>query len=328
MSSLIVPSDSSGGSPRGETQARSTGHEGSASPSLTGRRIVLAWILSLGLHVVGFGVMLIAVFPYVGNTVAEPPSSSARVVGDVNAKTPNEPIVTELFQPSANSEAKERLVRPDRPMDADALAALSGATTPKDSELSIVGIGAGGGDVGGLSLGGGAGPEFFGLEATAPGVRTIVYVVDRSGSMIGTFSAVRAELRRSISALRRSQKFHVVFFNSGEPVENPPLRPVNAVDANKREFFDFLEAVAPGGGTRPEPALRKALALEPDLIYFLSDGVFDASLLDRLAEWNRGGRTKIFTIAYLDQSGRQLLETIARVHGGEFKFVTEDDLPP
>lgn len=146
--------------------------------------------------------------------------------------------------------------------------------------------------------------------------------------MVDTFNHVRVELKRSISALRRSQKFHVVFFNSGEPLENPPERLVNAIDTNKEQFLTFLAGVTPGGGTKPERALRRALALEPDLLYLLSDGInFDPDLPRKLDDWNRGRKTKIYTIAYLDQGGREMLEGIARQHDGEFKFVSEDDLP-
>ena len=309
--------------------ALESGHEGSASPSLTGCGVLLAWILSIGLHIGGLGTTLLVVFPFVGAPREAPPSAFARVIGDVDAVAPSPTRIAELPEPTGTPDALDRLFRPDARRTTDALEQISASAAQKQPELAIVGIGAGGGDIarGGLTLGGGTGPEFFGLVTTAPGVRTIVYVVDRSGSMVDTFAAVRGELKRSISALRRSQKFHVVFFNSGDPIENPPMRPVNAIDANKREFFDFLDRVTPGGGTRPERAMRRALALEPDLIYFLSDGVFDADLLDRLDEWNRSRRTKIYTIAYLDQSGRQLLESIARQHGGEFKFVTDDDLP-
>jgi len=145
--------------------------------------------------------------------------------------------------------------------------------------------------------------------------------------MIDTFGAVRTELKRSIGALRRSQKFHVIFYNSVEPVENPPGKPVPAIEANKRAFHEFLETIEPSGGTRPERALRQALALEPDLIYFLSDGVFEPEVAERIKEWNRAGRTKIYTIAFLDPQGRHLLESIARQNGGEFKFVSEYDIP-
>ena len=312
-----------------EAGPKESGHEGSASPSLTGRSVLLAWILSIGLHIGGLGATLLVVFPFVGTPKERPSATFASVVGDVDAVAPPPPPIAELPKQSPTPDALDRLIRPDPARAAEAIEQLAGISTQKLPELSIIGIGAGGGDIarGGLTLGGGAGPEFFGLGATAPGVRTIVFVVDRSGSMVGTFAAVRAELKRSISALRRSQKFHVIFFNSSDPIENPPMRPVNAVDANKREFFGFLENVTPGGGTRPEQAMRRALALEPDLIYFLSDGLFEVELLDRLDEWNRTRRTKIFTIAYLDQSGRKLLESIARQHGGEFRFVTEDELP-
>ena len=64
------------------------------------------------------------------------------------------------------------------------------------------------------------------------------------------------------------------------------------------------------------------------MVYLLSDGIdFQRSLMERLNEWNQKRRTRIFTIAYLDQSGSETLEYIAREHNGEFRFVTENDLP-
>lgn len=146
--------------------------------------------------------------------------------------------------------------------------------------------------------------------------------------MIDSFIFVQAELRRSVLALRRSQKFHVIFFNSGPPMENPPKRLVSAIDAQKELFFKFMATVIPRGDTKPERALQRALALKPDLLYLLSDGIdFRPALLRKLDEWNNDRRSKIYTIAYLDQTGSELLERIAREHNGEFKFVSEDDLP-
>jgi len=334
----------------GPLQAENTvpvlsGHEGSASPSLTGGSVLLAWVLSISLHVAGLGSLLLVVFPFTGVESSQPPPPRImRVVGDVDVVPSGGAPATQptISEQAAAFEGTDRVFRPDASPGAEALGRLSGAgSAERESGLSIigiggpggvgagVGIGTGDGDMarGGITLGGGGGPGFFGLNAAVPGVRTIVYVVDRSASMLDTFAAVKAELKRSISALRRSQKFHVIFFNSGDPVENPPMRPVNAVDANKREFFEFLETVTPYNGTHPDRAMQRALALEPDLIYFLTDGLFDAELVNRLDEWNRARRTRIYTIAYMDQGGRRLLEAIARQHGGECKFVTEDDLP-
>jgi hypothetical protein len=222
---------------------------------------------------------------------------------------------------------------PDTAETAQALERFQHPSAMKDPELSVLGIGAGGGDSGdlskyGFSATGNAAPEFFGAGGSVRGVRSVVYVVDRSGSMTDTFGHVREELKRSITSLRRSQKFHVIFFSSGPPVENPPGRLVSAIAGNRKAFFEFLDSVEPAGSTHPEQALMRALSLGPDLIYLLSDGInFDPALPAKLDEWNRERRTRIFTIAYLDPGGRGMLEAVAREHRGEFKFVSEYDLP-
>jgi hypothetical protein len=301
---------------------------------------------------VALGGMYLIVFPYVAPPAeVEHAVTFAQVVGDIDAtgtapvppsSSPPSPSVNPLS--TASAAIDQNRIPSIASLDSSVggqLAGAPGALTevtgglggPSMPGIPVIGLGGGsagsGGDSGppGLSIGGGGGVNFFGLQSSAPGVRTIVYVVDRSGSMMDTFASVRAELKRSIGALRRSQKFHVIFYNSLDPIENPPMKPVSAIDANKRAFYEFLESITPSGGTRPERALRQALALEPDLIYFLSDGVFEPEVAERLKEWNRSGRTKIYTIAYLDPQGRHLLESIARQHGGEFRFVSEHDIP-
>ncbi len=325
-------------------------HEGSASPNLSGKGVLLSWIFSIFFHVLALCGMYMLVFPYSApRSEVEHAVTFAQVVGDIDATgtapVPPSPDVPESPPASTPLDSQDTRIQPSiSALDAvvgGPLGSLAGPASetsgglggPTIPGIPVIGLGGGtpgsGGDTGppGVSLGGGGGVNFFGLRSSAPGVRSIVYVVDRSGSMTDTFPAVRAELKRSIGALRRSQKFHVIFYNSGDPTENPPLKPVPAIEANKRAFYEFLEGVTPSGGTRPERALRKALALEPDLIYFLSDGVFEPEVVERIKEWNRGGRTKIYTIAYLDPQGRKLLESISRQHGGEFKFVSEHDLP-
>lgn len=302
-----------------------SGHEGSAPLTLSGRAVLASWLISIVVHVVFFVGMFVLVFPFTGSAdEVDRPVPHAEIVGPVEATA---------FVPSQDPDLAETPPTPDRtdlriPPRPRSLPA--GLTAKPKPELTIIGIGAGGGDFSeyGLTVGGGPGPEFFGLGSTARGARRLVYVVDRSGSMIDTFKYVQAELQRSISALRRSQKFHVIFFNSGPPLESPPKRLVSAIDAHKEQFFRFLDTVAPRGGTRPEGAMNRALAMEPDLVYLLSDGVdFQPSLLPRLEEWNEDRRARIYTIAYLDPTGGELLEQIAREHDGEFRFFSEDDLP-
>ena len=301
-----------------------SGHRGSASVNLSGRVVLAAWVISMAVHAVVFFGMLSLVFPFSAGT-EEPdlPVTHAQIVGPVEP-TPFVPSrMPDLPVPVSMPEPHEARLVPKKS------AQLSELGMMKKPAVPIIGVHGGGGDFAeyGLTVDYGAGTEFFGLRGSVGGARKIVYVVDRSGSMIDSFIYVQAELKRSISALRRSQKFHVIFFNSGEPLENPSKRLVSAIDAHKEQFFEFLDRVVARGGTKPERAIRRALAIEPDLIYLLSDGVdFQPSLLGKLDEWNKRRRVRIYTVAYLDQTGSALLERIAREHDGEFKFVSEDEL--
>jgi hypothetical protein len=298
------------------------GHVGSASSNLSGRAVLAAWFISIGAHTLAFVGMLLLVFPFTPQGKArELPATT--IVGPLDGTSA---VPTPLTEPTRPVEVP--LVQEQRPVPKK-FADLSELTTVKKPELPIIGIGVGGDfDSFRLPMDMGDGAEFFGLGGSARGTRKIVYVVDRSGSMIDSFVFVQAELKRSVSALRRSQKFHVIFFNSGPPLENPPGRLVSAIEAHKQQLFEFTDSVIPRGDTKPERALERALSMEPDLVYLLSDGIdFRPSLLEALDAWNKNRRARIFTIAYLDQTGRELLERIAREHNGEFKFVSEDDLP-
>ncbi len=303
----------------------SSEHRGSASTNLTGRAVVAAWVVSIAVHGLLFLGMLVLVFPFGGreDSPTDFTATHAEIVGSLDGMS---------LMPTPVPD-RQRVTMPDSKVarfTPKVFTPLSEMTMTKKPELSIIGIGAGGGDFArhGLMVGGMPGPEFFGVGGSARGARKIVYVVDMSGSMIDTFEYVRGELKRSISALRRSQKFHVIFFNATQPLENTPKRLVSAIDAQKEQFFEFLKDVVPRGGTQPGPALRRALALEPDLIYLLTDGDrFSQDLPRKLDAWNRDHHTRIYTIGYLNELGRAMLEQIAREHQGEFKFVSEYDLP-
>jgi hypothetical protein len=60
----------------------------------------------------------------------------------------------------------------------------------------------------------------------------------------------------------------------------------------------------------------------------MTDGQFDRSVVDKLRQWNKEGRVKINTIAYLyfDPASERLLKQIAHESGGRYKFVSADEL--
>jgi hypothetical protein len=173
---------------------------------------------------------------------------------------------------------------------------------------------------------GSQGPRFFGQGGGESLATRIVYVVDRSGSMINTFDALVRELERSIGELNVRQSFHVVFFSERTPIENPPRKLVPAIKANKKQAFDFLRTIVPEGRTDPAEAMQRAFDLKPEIIFFLTDGEFSPDLLEKLDKWNKNRQVKIYTYAYVYQPGKALLERIAREHGGKYKFISEDEI--
>lgn len=218
----------------------------------------------------------------------------------------------------------------------DSMVPLDDTGDTKD-QVSLYGISGGqaGGaaaDFGLLRGGSGRGPrsQFFGMGGNA---YHIVYVVDRSGSMLDTFDEVRREMIRSISRLVESQTFHVIFFASGTPKENPPGRLVYATEDRKREALRHLKTIQPQGQTDPIPALTrafKALGSTPNtkrgkLIYLLTDAEFpdNEQVLQTVRALNAGGGVHINTILHHHRSenAMKVLRQIAEGNGGNFKFV-------
>jgi len=105
-----------------------------------------------------------------------------------------------------------------------------------------------------------------------------VYVFDRSGSMGGqgreSLRAVKAELVRSLKPLDSVHQFQIIFYNERPVVFNPtgtPGRLAFATEDNKQRAVRFLDSITANGGTAHEDALRLAIRLQPDVIFFLTD---------------------------------------------------------
>jgi Ca-activated chloride channel family protein len=162
--------------------------------------------------------------------------------------------------------------------------------------------------------------QFFGVNGYG---QTFVYVVDCSGSMrnSGKLERAKYELLHSIEQLSGDQKYFVIFYNQTAIPMNEQA-PVDAGDATLAQTRRWIEMVEPGGGTNPLPALLAALALKPDTIFFLSDGLFDSNTISQVRTINRRrGRVPIHSIAFVSRENLALMRAIARDSGGEFRFV-------
>jgi len=161
---------------------------------------------------------------------------------------------------------------------------------------------------------------------TAGNAYSVIYVVDVSPSMLPFFDPLKRELGSSLGELQPMQKFHVIFFSSGEPIEGPAKGLTWASDRNKRTYIEFVDQVQTDIKTDPRWAVRRALELNPDLVYLLTDGVFDEKLADQIIEWSKARQIKINTLAYVNERGAFLLRKIAEQTGGVYRFVAETEL--
>jgi hypothetical protein len=183
--------------------------------------------------------------------------------------------------------------------------------------------------------------SFIGLSTS--NTRRIVYVIDASGSMIRSFPVVVAELARSLDALTARQSFSVVFFQRNDALVVPPGdKLLDGTQAEKARVLDWIKAnVIPSGRSNPLQALERALKLEPDVIFLLSENITGSgefeidqvdllSMLDELnpRDANDRRRTAIHCVQFLDPDPLGTLERIAADHGGPgaYKFLDRGEL--
>jgi hypothetical protein len=203
----------------------------------------------------------------------------------------------------------------------------------------VVGVG-----LDGLSKGGGQGTGLGDRDLAGGGpvgslwgvgegqrARSIVYVMDRSGSMSDTFGLLQRELKRAIGSLERDQLFEVIWFNEGKPTELfSRMKPASL--ANKQHAFAAIGRIVPSGQTEPVVAIRLGLGYKPDVLFLLSDGDFgeeNKNIIRTIRQFNKNRVTTINTILFVYDTmgeGERVLRAIAESSGGVYKHVTEEDV--
>lgn len=162
---------------------------------------------------------------------------------------------------------------------------------------------------------------------------TFVYVFDRSSSMgIGASSlleSAKRELLASLDDLGEENRFQVIFYNQKPTMMNLGRGFAGLVFANDRAkelARRFVGSIMADGATEHFFALRDALRLAPDVIFFLTDAD-EPELSDaKLAQIRRtnGGRTSINTIEFGEGPAprrENFLARIARENGGKYVYI-------
>jgi hypothetical protein len=192
--------------------------------------------------------------------------------------------------------------------------------------------------------------RFAGVGAS--NARSVIYVVDASGSSISTFPFILEELRRSVARLAPTQQFQVIFFGPGGYTAAPhpadggqslkTIRLIRATQGNIRAVLEWCARIEPRERSNPIPALEIALSLRPDAVFVLSMaitglGVWEpdkATLLQQLDALNpideRSGRrpAMIKTIQLFEDDPAGILRAIGEAHGGSdgYKFLSRQEV--
>ncbi len=306
-------------------------------------RQVPAWLLSVALHSL-IVVTLAATYRFAPRGVAASPDRTTGIVLVKHAQGEREYFDEDDLQ--AAETVKDGSVGVQSPMPgADELAidlsellasdsegvgsvAESKSSAPRAGEL-------GGGTAEGMKVGGSARTGVFGVYGE--GTR-FVYVFDRSGSMGGfggrPLRAAKRELTASVGDLGRVHQFQIIFYNEKPRVFNPDGgRPKLewADEAGKELASAFLRTIEAAGGTSHMGALRIAIGLSPDVIFFLTDADEPRLSAADLAQIRRtNGGTAIHAVEFgfgPRRSRSNFLVRLAEQNGGQHVYVDISKLP-
>ena len=310
--------------------------------------VVFAWIASLGAHGIAAGLVIAAAATTVG--LARKPIAPPTLVLDFErpAYAPTVNLIAESaasggsdFRQSANlpggSQASDITLTQSQTLRSDTEQALI-AVRQVQAPLSLAAH-----EFGQLNAATNAVTiNFAGLKAS--NARRVVYVVDASGSLVGTFPLIIEELRKSLQRLDPRQSFGVIFFQRGDAVTVPPGGNLQSATPERvSETMKWIESkMIPSGRSNPVAAFEAAMAMHPEIIFLLSSditgsGEFEMSEMALLAALERLNPidpatnrrlTRVQCIQFLDPDPLGTLQQIAKEHGGAEGFIniTREDL--
>lgn len=163
-----------------------------------------------------------------------------------------------------------------------------------------------------------------------PGGRSIVVVIDRSGSMRGEkFQQAQQGIRRLLESLQAEDHFNLVVYDSDVELFRNDLQP--ATPANLQAAMHWADTLKAQGGTNISEALRAALQLtakgeRPSWVLFLTDGLPTAGVTDErkiaeVAVEANAGHARIFSLGVGYDVNSRLLDRLSAGHRGRTQYV-------
>mgnify|MGYP002623054630 CR=1 FL=1 len=178
-----------------------------------------------------------------------------------------------------------------------------------------------------------AAPEIAAAEAQSV-PKTVVFVVDRSGSMSGKkFEQVREALQFVLNRLEPEDMFNIVAYDSKVEAFRPELQ--RADEATIQQARGFVDGLYAGGSTNIDGALQTSLGMltdaeRPNYVLFLTDGLptvgeqSDVKIARRAKQANTVG-ARLFNFGVGFDVNSRLLDRLSREQRGQSIYVRPNE---
>ena len=164
--------------------------------------------------------------------------------------------------------------------------------------------------------------------------KTVIFVVDRSGSMSGRkIEQAKEALKFVLDNLRENDTFNIVAYDSSVESFRPELQRYDK--KTRKAALGFVEGIYAGGSTNIDGALAAALGMiqdakRPSYVIFLTDGLptagetNEAKIVDSARENNKH-RTRVINFGVGYDVNSRLLDRLSRANYGQSEFVRPDE---
>ncbi len=178
-----------------------------------------------------------------------------------------------------------------------------------------------------------ASPEVKAASDERP-AKTVIFVVDRSGSMSGKkIEQAKDALKFVLNNLRQGDTFNIVAYDSAVEAFKPELQKYD--EETRKAALGFVDGLYAGGSTNIDGALTSALGMitdtsRPNYVLFLTDGLPTAGETNEakiVANTRQNNKQRVrminFGVGY-DLNSR-LLDRLSRENFGQSEFVRPDE---
>jgi Ca-activated chloride channel family protein len=169
---------------------------------------------------------------------------------------------------------------------------------------------------------------------TKPLPKTVIFVLDRSGSMTGKkIEQARKSLKFVLNNLRDDDTFNIIAYDDRVDSFKPELQRYSS--RTREEAERFVDNIREGGATNIDSALKTALGMIPDdtrpsYILFLTDGLPTAGVTDEMAiaqncKSANSKRARLFAFGVGFDVNARLLDRLSGGNSGTSEYVKPDE---